>query len=134
MPNEPPAEIKTLIDMALTAFNGKNSALFESTFGGEVVILDGMAPYRWTGLNAQGRWFADAERWAHELGVANENIAYDRIAHAEVVGTHAYLVLSATLSFTLNGERGSRRGILTYTFVKQGGEWKIESQAWGRLS
>ena len=72
MSNELLAEIKAVIDMALTAFNSKKGALFESTFGGEVVVVDGMAPYRWTGPNAQGRWFADAERWAHELGVANE--------------------------------------------------------------
>jgi hypothetical protein len=134
MPNELPAEIQAVIDMALTAFNSKQGTLFESVFGGEVVIVDGMAPYRWTGPNAQGHWFADAERWAHELGVANENIAYERIAHAEIVGTHAYVVLSATLSFTLRGKRGSRSGILTYTLAKHGQEWKIESQAWGRLS
>jgi DNA-binding NarL/FixJ family response regulator len=38
------------------------------------------------------------------------------------------------LSFALKGQRGSRRGILTFTFAKQGEEWKVESQAWGRLS
>lgn len=133
MPEEA-AEIKALIDAVLGGFNSKNSARYNSAFGGDVVIVDGMAPYRWTGPNAQGRWFADAEEWAHELGVTDENIAYDRIVHVEVVGTHAYVVLSATLSFSLKGQRGNRRGILTFTFAKQGEEWKIESQAWGRLS
>jgi hypothetical protein len=117
--------------VALTA---KTPALYNSAFGGDVVIVDGMAPYRWTGLNAQGRWFADAEEWAHDLGVTDENIVYDRIVHAEVVGAHAYVVLSATLFFALKGQRSSRRGLLTFTFAKQGKEWKIESQAWGRLS
>jgi hypothetical protein len=77
MQNEPPAEIKALIDTALGAFNSKNAALYESAFGGEVVIIDGIAPYRWTGSNAQGRWFADAERSGHDLDVKNENIVYD---------------------------------------------------------
>jgi hypothetical protein len=76
-----------------------------------------MAPYRWTGPNAQGRWFADAEEWAHDLGVTDEKFAYDRIVRADVVDTHAYVVLSATLSFTLNGQRGSRLGILTFTLA-----------------
>ena len=134
MPNELPAEIKAVIDMALTAFNTKDGPRFESTFGGEVVIIDGIAPYRWAGPNAQGRWFADAEKWAQELEVINETITCDRIAHAQVVGTHAYVVLSATLSFRLKGERGSRNGILTFTLKKRGEEWKIESQAWGRLN
>ena len=134
MPKEVPAEIKSLIDAVLGGFNSKDSALYNSAFGGDVVIIDGMAPYRWTGPKAQGRWFADAEKWAHELGVADENIAYDRIVHAEVVDAHAYIVLSATLSFAFKGQRGSRRGILTFTFAKHGDEWKVESQAWGRLS
>jgi ketosteroid isomerase-like protein len=133
-PTEAPAEIKVLIDKALGGFNRKDSALYSSAFGADVVIVDGMAPYRWTGPNAQGRWFADAEKWAHELGVAGENIAYDRIVRADVVDTHAYVVLSANLSFTLKGQRASRLGILTFTLAKQGDQWEIESQAWGRLS
>ena len=110
MPNEPPAEIKALIDKALGGFNSRDSALYNSAFGGDVVIVDGMAPYRWTGQNAQGRWFADAEKWAHDLGVADETIAYDRVVRADVVGTHAYVVLSAKLSFTLKGRPDSRLG------------------------
>jgi ketosteroid isomerase-like protein len=132
--NEPPVEIKTLIDKALSGFNSKDPALYNSTFGSDVVVVDGMAPYRWTGPNAQGRWFADAEKWAHDLGVADENITYDRVVRADVVDTHAYVVLSAKLSFTISGQRASRLGILTFTLAKQGDEWKIESQAWGRLN
>jgi hypothetical protein len=95
-----------VIDKALDAFNSKNVAIFDSAFGGDVVIVDGMAPYRWTGPNAQGRWYADAEKWAHDLGVTDENIAYENIVHSEVVGTNAYVVLSATLSSALKGQRG----------------------------
>ncbi|HXJ88720.1 MAG TPA: nuclear transport factor 2 family protein [Candidatus Binatia bacterium] len=134
MPTELPNEIKTVIDKLLSGFNNKDSALYSSAFGGEVVVIDGMAPYRWAGPNAQGRWFADAEKWAHDLGVADENIGYDKVIRADVVDKHAYVVLSANLSFTLKGQRASRLGILTFTLAKQGGEWKIESQAWGRLS
>jgi ketosteroid isomerase-like protein len=134
MPNELPGEIKALIDTVLGGFNGKDSALYSSAFSGDAVVIDGIAPYRWSGPNAPARWFSDAERWVHEFGVENETIACDRIAHASVVGTHAYVVLSATLSFTVKGQSDSRPGILTFTFAKQGDKWKVASQAWGRLS
>ena len=134
MPNEPPAEIKALIDTVLGGFNSKDCALYNSAFGEDAVVIDGIAPYRWSGPNAPARWFSDAEKWVHDFGVENETIACDRIVHAAVVGTHAYVVLSATLSFTLKGQSGSRPGILTFTFAKQGDKWKVESQAWGRLS
>ncbi|HYK65071.1 MAG TPA: hypothetical protein VEY94_09000 [Patescibacteria group bacterium] len=134
MPNQLAAEIKTVIDTALGAFNSKKATVFNSTFGGDVVIVDGMAPYRWTGPNAQGRWFADAEKWAHQLDVTSENIAYDKVVHAEVIGQRAYVVLSATLSFMLKGKPGARKGTLVYILARQGNDWKIESQSWGRLS
>ena len=135
MPKEPPVEIKTLIDTALSAFNSKDSSLFNSTFGGEVVIVDGFAPYRWLGPNAQGRWWDDAERWAKDLGVENEHLSSQGILHWEVVGTRAYAVVSATLKITLGkGDPITRPGILTYNFVKLGEEWKVEGQTWGRLS
>src|SRR5215472_15792014 len=101
MPSELPAEIKAVIDKALDGFNSKNAAIYESAFGGDVVVVDGIAPYRWTGPNAQGRWFADAEKWAHDLGVTDEKIAYENIADYQVVGTNANVVLPATHSFAL---------------------------------
>ena len=133
-PTEASAEIKALIDKALDGFNRKDSALYNSAFGADAVIVDGMAPYRWTGPHAPGRWLADAEKWGHELGVSEETIAYDRIVRADVVDTHAYVVLSATLSFTIKGQHARRLGILTFTLARQGDEWKIDAQAWGRLS
>jgi len=133
-PVEPPSDIKAVVDKALGGFNRKDSELYSNAFVADAVIVDGMAPYRWTGPNAQGRWFADAERWAHELGVADESIAYDKFIRADVVDAHAYVVLAATLSFAIRGQHARRLGILTFTLVKQGDEWKIESQAWGRLT
>lgn len=135
MPYEPPAEIKALIDKVLDGFNRKDSALHNSGFSGDAVVIDGIAPYRWTGLNAPTRWFSDAEKWVHDFGVENETIVTDRTVHAAVVGTHAYVVLSAMLHFSLKGgQSGTRPGILTFTFAKEGSEWKVGSQAWGRLS
>jgi len=134
LPLEAPGEIRGLIDKLLGGFNFRDYPLYHSAFSGDVVIVDAMAPYRWTGPNAQGRWFADVTKWAHDLGVTRQNISYDRVIRADVVGTHAYVVLSAKLSFTLKGRANSRLGILTFTLAKQGDEWKIESQAWSRLS
>jgi hypothetical protein len=100
-----------------------------------VVIVDGFAPYRWLGPTAQSRWWADAETWAKDLGVLGEYISIQKILHWQVVGTRAYAVISATLTITLQkGEPITRPGILTYTLVKLGEDWKAEGHTWGRLS
>jgi len=135
MQSELPPKIKALIDKVLVGFNNKDSALYNSAFGRDAVVIDGIAPYRWTGSNAQARWFSDAEKWVHEFGVENETIVCDKIVHAAVVGMYAYVVISATLFFKLKGgQSGSKPGILTFTCAKQGDEWKVGTQAWARLS
>ena len=135
MPSELPSEIKAVIDKVLGGFNNKDAALYNSAFSGDAVVIDGIAPYRWTGSNAQARWLSDAVKWLHDFGVESENLVCDKIVHAAVVGTSAYVVISATLHLKLKGgQSGSRPGILTFTLAKQGDEWKVGSQAWGRLS
>ena len=139
MPNEQekdaPAEIRVVIETALGAFNNKDLARFNSTFAGHVVIVDGFAPYRWLGPDAQRRWWDDAEKWGHDLGVAGEHLSIREILHWQIVGSRAYAVVSATLTITLReGEPIIRPGILTYTFEKVGEDWKADAQTWGRLS
>jgi ketosteroid isomerase-like protein len=119
----------------LGGFNNKDPVPYNSAFSEDAVVIDGIAPYRWTGSSAQARWFSDAEKWAHDFGVENETIVCDRIVHSTVVESHAYVVLSATLLFTLKaGQSGSKPGILTFTLAKQVNGWKVESRAWARLS
>lgn len=119
----------------LGGFNGKDSALYNSAFGEDAVVIDGIAPYRWTGPNARARWFLDAQKWVHDFGVETETLVSDRIVHSAVVVGHAYVFLSATLLFSLKGGRsGSIPGTLTFAFAKQGDAWNVGSQACGRLS
>jgi len=54
---------RTGSETELGAFNNKDAALYSSTFGGHVVIVDGMAHCRWSAPNAQGRWCAPTEKW-----------------------------------------------------------------------
>jgi ketosteroid isomerase-like protein len=135
IPSELPTEIQSLIDKVIGGFNNKDSALYNSAFGADAVVIDGIAPYRWTDSNAQARWLSDAEKWLHDFGVEKETLVCDKIVHTAVVGTYAYVVILATLSLALNGgQSGSRQEILTFTFAKQDDEWKVGSQAWCRLS
>jgi ketosteroid isomerase-like protein len=134
MPKEPPPEIMALINTSLDAFNRKDSAAFNSAYGGDVVIVDGFAPFRWIGPGAQARWWADCENWAKEGGVLKEHMSIEGIRYSDVSDDRAYAVLSATLTITPKaGEPIVRPGILVYTFARQGDVWKAEGHMWGRL-
>ncbi len=134
MTQERSAELTARIAAALDAFNRKDSATFTNTFRGEVVIIDGFAPFRWIGPDAAARWWADADTWAKAGGVAKEHVSIDHVRYTDVKNDRAYAVVSATLTITLKAAPPIvRPGILVYTFARQDDAWNAEGQMWGRL-
>jgi hypothetical protein len=129
----PPAELQSLIDAHVNAFNTQNKELFLSVFGDTAIIIDGIAPYRWLNPNAPANWLADVQKWRDDLGVSHEHLSYD-MGFWNVEGSSAYAVISGALTVTIKGQSVVRTGTLAYTFGKRDGVWKIEAQAWGRTS
>jgi hypothetical protein len=130
---KPGAEIQSLIDTHIGAFNAQNIKLFLSDFGDYAVIIDGIAPYRWLGPSAPAHWLADVERWRKANSVVEEHLSYE-MGFWNEEGPFAYAVVSGTLTVTLPKETVIRTGTLAYTFGKRDHSWKIEAQAWGRSS
>ena len=133
VPNEPPAEIKALIDAHINGFNTHDKDLFLGVFGDTAIIIDGIAPYRWLNPNAPANWLADVEKWRKDLGVTKEHLSYE-MGFWNVEDSSAYAVISGTLTVTIKGQSVVRTGTLAYTFANRDGVWKIEAQAWGRTS
>ncbi len=130
---QPPAEIQSLIDSHIKAFNTQDNNLLFSVFGDTAIIIDGIAPYRWLNPNAPAKWMADVEIWRKGLGVIKEHLTYE-MGFWNVEGSSAYAVISGTLTITLKDQSIVRTGTLAYTFARRDGVWKIEAQAWGRTS
>jgi hypothetical protein len=133
LPNEPPVEIKALIDAHINGFNTHDNDLFLGVFGDTAIIIDGIAPYRWLNPNAPANWLADVEKWRKNLGVTKEHLAY-QMGFWNVEDSSAYAVISGTLTITIKNQSVVRTGTLAYTFANRDGVWKIEAQAWGRTS
>ena len=132
--SKPPAEIQSLINSHIKAFNTQDNNLLFSVFGDTAIIIDGIAPYRWLNPNAPAKWMADVEKWRKGLGVIKEHLSYE-MGFWNVEGSSAYAaVISGTLTITLKDQSIVRTGTLAYTFARRDGVWKIEAQAWGRTS
>lgn len=129
------SDIMALIDTVFQAYNSKNSTMMSGVYGDDVVIIDGFAPFRWSGPDAFNDWWADAERWLEDGGVESEHLVNQGVQAWGLSGNRAYASISAILTITLkNGERIIRPGILTYSFARTGEVWKAEGHTWGRLS
>lgn len=133
MTNRPPAEIENLIENHVRGFNSGDAELFLNVFSDTAIVIDGIAPYRWLNPNAPANWLGDVERWRAQFGVTYEHLAYE-VGFWNVEGSYAYAVVTGTLTVTMKGRDVVRTGTLAYTFAKHGDAWKVEAQAWGRLS
>jgi hypothetical protein len=107
LPNEPPAEIKALIDAHINGFNTHDDDLFLGVFGDTAIIIDGIAPYRWLNPNAPANWLADVEKWRKNLGVTKEHLSCE-MGFSNVAGLSAYAVISGTLTVTIKGSPSFR--------------------------
>jgi ketosteroid isomerase-like protein len=133
MSNAPPAELLSLIERHINGFNAQDVTAFHGVFAENAIIIDGIAPYCWLNPNAPAKWLADVEKWRKDLGVTYEHLAYE-MGFWNVEGSSAYAVISGTLTVTIKNQTSARTGTLAYTFSREGGEWKIGAQAWGRTS
>ena len=68
MTSKPPSEIQTLIEDHIKAFNTQDTELFHRVFGDTAIIIDGIAPYRWSNPNAPANWLADVRSGVRTLG------------------------------------------------------------------
>jgi len=126
-PTEPPAAIKFLIDKALGGINRKDSAQMLSSSMEWLLTVGQVRMLRVAGSPTQ--------RTGHTNSLSPTRTSHTTGSFAQTLQAHrTYVVLSATFSFTIKGQHGGRLGILTFTLARQGDGWKIESQAWGRLS
>lgn len=135
MADQLPSEIISLIDTVFSAYSTKNSTAMRSVYGDDIVIVDGFAPYRWSGPDAFNDWWADVARFFQDVGVEHEHLDNQGVLAWGVSGDRAYASISAILTITLKkGEPIIRPGTLTYTFLRTGDNWKAEGHTWGRLS
>ncbi|MEO8307377.1 MAG: hypothetical protein ABI616_04985 [Pseudomonadota bacterium] len=102
MISHPPADIQTLIDTHINAFNTQDNDLFIRVFADTGIIIDGIAPYRWLNPNAPANWLADVKKWREGLGVTQERLDYE-MGFWNVEGSFAYAVISGTLTITMKG-------------------------------
>jgi ketosteroid isomerase-like protein len=128
-------EIMAIVETVFKAFNSKDFESFKSVYGNNVVVVDGFAPYRWTGENALKEWWDEGEEWDKRFAVEKRDLAYKGILASGVLGPRGYTSISAVFTMTLkDGKSIVRPGILALTYAKLDEGWKVDGQAWGRLS
>jgi hypothetical protein len=127
--NDPMAAVRKYVD----AFNRSDAAVMATTFAIPGSILDGMAPHVWQGPTATQDWYRDVLVEGKQHGASDYFITLGEPLHNNVTGDSAYVVVPATMTFKVRGERVTQTGaVFTVALRKLAEEWRIAAWAWAK--
>jgi ketosteroid isomerase-like protein len=123
----------TTVRQYTDAFNRGDTKAMAEAFAAPAFILDGMAPHTWYGATAALDWYRDVLKEGKEQGASEYTVQVGDPRHVDVTGDTAYVVVSATMTFMLKGQRITQTGAtFTAALRKVAGHWRISAWAWAK--
>jgi ketosteroid isomerase-like protein len=125
----PMGAVHTYID----AFNRADERAMAEAFANSVSILDGLPPHKWQGPNAGEQWYKDLVLASEHQGTGNYSVILGYPWHVSTTGDHAYVVVPATMTFTVHGKKVMQTGaVITAVLHNHSGRWLISAWAWAK--
>jgi ketosteroid isomerase-like protein len=117
----------------IAAFNNGDVRAMAAAFAVHGSILDGLAPHVWQGPTAAEDWYRDALGAAKREGATDYSVALGEPSHVEVKGDSGYVVVPATLTFSLHGKQMTQSGAVFTVALRRFVEgWRIRAWAWAK--
>jgi ketosteroid isomerase-like protein len=117
----------------VNAFNAADVDAMAAECAEPMQILDGMAPHVWQGPTATEDWWRDVQTEGELLGASGYQIALGAPRHLDVTGDCCYVVVPATMTFTVAGAQRTQDGS-TYTVAlrKIDDRWHLSAWSWSK--
>jgi ketosteroid isomerase-like protein len=126
---DPIAAVRHYID----CFNKGDVVAMAATCDVPMSILDGMPPHVWHGPAASQDWYRDVLITGEREGASNYFVGLSEPWHVNVTGDRAYVVVPATMSFTVRGKRVKQSGsVFTVALRKLAAGWRLTAWAWAK--
>jgi len=117
----------------IEAFNQGDVDAMAACFDAPATILDGMAPHVWHGPSAPRDWYRDVLAEGEHAGAGDYRVSIGAPLHAEATGDAAYVVVPATMTFSVRGQQMTQTGaVFTTALRKVGADWRIAAWAWAK--
>src|SRR5262249_52499214 len=117
----------------IAAFNQGDAKLMAESFAVPGSILDGMAPHLWVGPTAAQDWYRDVLLEGNEHGASEYFVTLGEPLHNNVTGDSAYVVVPATMTFKVRGQRFTQTGAFFTVALRKGSDgWRIAAWAWAK--
>jgi hypothetical protein len=129
--DQPIAVVQQYID----AFNRGDAKAMDGLCENPTSILNGMAPHVRHGPTATQDWHKDVLAEGEHLSVNDYRVILGNALHAAVTGGAAYVVVPATMTFTLKEKQVTQSGAFsTAALRKLPAGWLLANWAWTSIS
>ena len=126
---DPMATVRQYIDN----FNKGDGEAMAATFAVPGSILDGMPPHFWLGPTASQDWYRDVLMESEQHGASDYFVTLGEPLHNNVTGVSAYVVVPATMTFKVHGQKVTQTGAtFTVALHKLADGWRIKAWAWAK--
>ena len=124
--SDPAGAVTALVD----AVNRGDFDAAIGAFSDGAVIVEDLAPYRWTGRSAPSSWLAAMGENAGKLGISSVVMEAGQPSRTEIEGDRAYLIVPGLLRYVTAGGQLRADGTITFTLVNRSGTWLIDTLVW----
>ena len=128
----PDPQVAAPIQKFIDAFNKGDIAGASATHAKEadLVILDEVAPYLWTGPQAFDKWLGDLDGDSKKNGITDQKVTIGPPTRIETSGAVAYVVVPAVYTFKQKGVPMRERAQMTFALKKGASGWMIHGWTW----
>jgi hypothetical protein len=128
----PDPQVMAPINKFIDAFNKGDTAGAAATHAAEpdLVIIDEVPPFHWSGPKAFQMWAADLEGDSKKNGMTDEKVTIGKATRVETDGGSAYVIVPSTFSFRQKGVAMRETAQMTFTLKKGAGGWLIHGWTW----
>ena len=125
-----PAPLMAPVAQFIAATNRMDEQATAKAFTAAPMILDDVAPHRFSGTGAVHDWFASLKRTFARDGLTDGKMEIGAPGDVAMEPNAAYLSVPATFSFKMHGKPMHAGGRFSFTFAKVAAGWKISGLAW----
>lgn len=120
------APVRQLVD----GFNRADIELAEHACAGEMVVIDDIPPFEWSGPRSATRWFRDMTSFGDRFGMSEPNVELRPTRQLVVDGSRAYVVVPIHVEWLEAGSRQTRDGWMTLGLTEEAADWRISALTW----
>ncbi len=118
-------ELLAPIDALVAAMNRSDDRSIAALMTRDAVIIDEVAPYRWTGSQAEEHWSHDDGLLISKRGVGASHSACGKPTFVHRDATHAYVIVPLAYDYTPGPEAAARDRPLDDRHGQNGAGWRI---------